>query len=63
MDSRWSPLPDQEFEGEVDGEGGGDLEEMMRNLDIADHIPALKVCVYDLINRSFVNKLATPCLY
>ena len=46
MDSRWSPLPDQEAEGEVDGEGGGgDLEEMMRNLDIADHIPALKVCM------------------
>ena len=46
VDSRWSPLPDQEVEGEGDGEGGGgDLEEMMRNLDIADHIPALKVCM------------------
>ena len=48
VDSRWSPLPDQEVEtsgggGEAE-EAGSDLDELMKSLDIADHIPALKVC-------------------
>lgn len=59
-DSHWSPLPGQEFEGGVAGETRAevmpeqvDLDELMKNLDIAEHLPVLRVRSAYVIRKIF----------